>query len=454
MLENNYFYPLNIIFILLSTLINSGFLKKGFAIIVLRFLGVLLSFGGLMLITNLFPDDEVGRYQYLNSIIITVGTVVLLGLNVSFIRFAGELFATQKQYEFKRLYTRNVIIISIMTLIFVLFYFIFRFLFPEIINAADDRIYKMSLLALFPHAIAVLNFQVLLGLNRLYLSEFFRNVIKFITIIIFVLLFYFLNKHDQLLEAFIWSLWLVAILSTLFVWFRLNDFKTETIIEDSISYRKILKVSIPMILSFISLLLMQQMDLLVLKEFTAYENLAYYGVAVKISMVLSIVLTAVNQVIGPQLAEFYFKGDKNGIKSIVDKSIILNNALTIPIIIVIMIIPETVLSFFGENYYVAKNALLILLIGQGINGIMGSTDLYLNMTGKQNYFQKIIFMALIINLILNFILVPKWGMTGAATATAVSLIFWNILGVIYVYRVDGVVLVLNFALIKNLIHKK
>lgn len=436
---------------------NKKIFQKGFLIITIRLLGVLLSFGTLMMITNLFPEFLVGKYQYLNSVLIVSGTIVLLGLNVSYIRFAGELIANKNYKELKHLYIKNIVIILGMTTAFVVLYYIMRmFLVPKFISEADDHLYQLALLALFPNCLSILNFQVILALRKTYLSETFRNVIKFSLIIVSILFFYFFGQVEQLLQAFVIALWILVIFSTYITLRNLNKITSsnETVSSQKMSYKKILWVSIPMTLSFISLLLMQQMDLLILKRYTDYQNIAYYGVAVKISMVLSIVLTAVNQLIGPQLAEFYFKKDQKNLKEIIEKSIILNNALTLPLIAIIVLMPETILSVFGSNYILAKDALIILLIGQALNAMMGSTDLYLNMTGKQNYFQKIIFIALIINVILNFVLIPQFGMTGAAIATAISLVFWNILGVIYIYRVDNIILIINFALIRKYIFRK
>lgn len=439
---------------LYKNLKNNTFLNRSFSTIMLRGVGIALSFSMLLIITNLFPDDVVGKYQYFNSILIIMGTISLLGLNVSFIRFSGELIAASEQQKLKSLYYKNVLILFVSTVIIFLIYFVTRsFLLPDIIKPEDDKIYLLALLAIFPNCLSVLNFQVLLGLKKLYLSEFFRNVIKFSIIMISILAFYFMQKYNQLIEAFIYALIFIALISTLFILnilykgFSYSKDRTNGVY--SLSYKRILQVSIPMALSYISLLLMQQIDLLVLKRHSPFNDLAYYGVAVKISFLLNIILTAINQVIGPQVAELYYKNDRKSLEKVIGKSILLNNLLVIPLVIIIFIFPGTILNLFGENYIKAKVALLILVVGQAVNALAGSTDLYLNMTGKQNFFQRIIIIALIINLILNFILIPRFGMIGAATSTALSLVFWNILGVIYVRRVDDIVLILNFELLKK-----
>jgi O-antigen/teichoic acid export membrane protein len=71
----------------------------------------------------------------------------------------------------------------------------------------------------------------------------------------------------------------------------------------------------------------------------------------------------------------------------------------------------------------AKDALLILTIGQAVCSIFGSAPVYLNMTGRQHIFQRIV-LAVVLNLALNRFLIPIYGMPGAATFV-ISSLFWN-----------------------------
>ena len=43
-------------------------------------------------------------------------------------------------------------------------------------------------------------------------------------------------------------------------------------------------------------------------------------------------------------------------------------------------------------------------------------------------------MALVCNILLNILLIPKFGIEGAAIASAFSMIFWNLSSVLYIYK--------------------
>jgi O-antigen/teichoic acid export membrane protein len=50
----------------------------------------------------------------------------------------------------------------------------------------------------------------------------------------------------------------------------------------------------------------------------------------------------------------------------------------------------------------------------------------MQMTDNQKIFQNVIIVASIINILLNYILIPKYGINGAAIASMFSMIFWNV----------------------------
>ena len=64
----------------------------------------------------------------------------------------------------------------------------------------------------------------------------------------------------------------------------------------------------------------------------------------------------------------------------------------------------------------------------------GSVGIILNMTGKEKIFRNILSIALVIKVTLNLLLIPRFGIEGAAIASATSMIFWNLYSVYYVYR--------------------
>ena len=101
-------------------------------------------------------------------------------------------------------------------------------------------------------------------------------------------------------------------------------------------------------------------------------------------------------------------------------------------------------SLITEQFINGRNTLLILLIGQAVNAMSGSVGVIMQMTGKEKQFQNILFFALLINISLNLFLIPVHGILGAAIASTISIIFWNITSVLYIYRKLHVLTFINF----------
>jgi len=111
-------------------------------------------------------------------------------------------------------------------------------------------------------------------------------------------------------------------------------------------------------------------------------------------------------------------------------------ALTSGTVIIVMILfRKQILLLCGAEYLQAEYVLIYRGIGQVINASVGSVWYIICMTGrsKTNMLGKIL--AAILNTVLNFVLIPKMGIAGAALASMITVGFVNILGYSIVKRI-------------------
>ena len=83
-------------------------------------------------------------------------------------------------------------------------------------------------------------------------------------------------------------------------------------------------------------------------------------------------------------------------------------------------------TLFGSEFGGAYWPLLILGLGQLANAGFGATAMLLNMTGFERDVTRVVAIAAGLNVGLNLALIPFFGVIGAAVATSVSLLFWNV----------------------------
>jgi O-antigen/teichoic acid export membrane protein len=108
----------------------------------------------------------------------------------------------------------------------------------------------------------------------------------------------------------------------------------------------------------------------------------------------------------------------------------------LPVVLVIVFAAQDVMTvLFGVEYATGASALLILTIGQFINIATGATGTILIMTGHQTAWFRLSMLIMVVSLTLNLTLIPRWGMVGAAVATATTVGGLFALGLLIVYRV-------------------
>lgn len=175
-------------------------------------------------------------------------------------------------------------------------------------------------------------------------------------------------------------------------------------------------------------------DALMLGAIKGPEAVGLYVVASRGAELISFILMAVNLSIGPTVAKLYAEGNIRKLQNLVTKSSRIIFLASLPIALALIVYGNWFLIIFGPNFVVGQQALILLSVGQLFNAGMGSVGLLLNMTGYERDTAIGVGISATLNIILNAILIPGYGLEGAATATAISTVIWNILLLVYVHR--------------------
>lgn len=399
---------------------------------------MLLFFGITLYLTNTFEPEQVGRYDFSRSIIMFLGGIGIFGMHQSVLYFSGYLKANRSESYLKVIYKKMVIIIFTIAILILLLALLIN---SSSVDAFFDKpvynLFLKTIASLFFYSLFMLNIDVLRAVDRIYLSEVYRNLIRYFGFGTGVIIIVIFNKDHWLVDIFLLNFIVMALLTTAYLIFLFRKTGNDST-GFAISYKDIIKRSGPMAVSAVAYILMQSVDVILLSKFTDFSQVAFYSVALKLTMLVSLVLASVNSVIAPKISELFSAYRIKELNSLIRKATRLTLVLTLPAIIILALLNSYILNIFGEEYVLAKTALFILLIGQMVNAFCGSVGVYMNMTGKQNVFQIILIAALVVNIILNVLLIPEMGIEGAALATAISMILWNLLTVAYIYKTDKV----------------
>ena len=174
---------------------------------------------------------------------------------------------------------------------------------------------------------------------------------------------------------------------------------------------------------------------LLLGWFADNESVAYFKVAIQGVALIAIGLSSINAVIRPNIASYYKQGELDKVQELLTRSVRLSVVVSLPIILTLMFYGDFLIRvLFSSEYIEAYPILVILCIGQLVNVLMGSVGLVLNMTGNEKSTVKSLLITVIVNVIFMVILLPVYGAIGAAIAVSVSMVLWNILMAIDVWK--------------------
>lgn len=201
---------------------------------------------------------------------------------------------------------------------------------------------------------------------------------------------------------------------------------------------EILRISFPMLMTASMHFLIGQTGILMLAAFRTEAEVGYYEIAFKLATLTTFMLVAINSMAGPKLADLHAAGRIDELLYVARKAAKLIFWVTVPVLFVLLAFGRPLLEqLFGLQFVKAYPALTLLVVGQFINAISGSTGLFMNMTGHQVAFRNIVFSAGVINIVVNLILTPRYGIVGAACASMLSISIWNVSTLVFTKRVYG-----------------
>ena len=180
-------------------------------------------------------------------------------------------------------------------------------------------------------------------------------------------------------------------------------------------------------------IMMQNANILLLGLWQSPEQVGFFKIAVSAANLVIIGLTAVNMVMAPTFAKLYSKNDMRGLQKKASQTALLALAAAIPLITLLAALGREILTFlYGSAFIESYVPLLILMIGQLFSAFFGSSGNLLNMSDNERITLKVMVIAMIVNVALNIVLIPSYGILGSAIATTVSTIGWNIAATIAV----------------------
>ena len=176
-------------------------------------------------------------------------------------------------------------------------------------------------------------------------------------------------------------------------------------------------------------------DTILLGLLTDKQSVGLYGVAARCAEFVVFGLVALNTVLAPVFAQLYATRDVARLQRVLTVGARVATGLCLPVALALIFAGKWILPLlFGPEFASAAPALALLATAQLVNAACGSQGMLLMMTGYERDAAVGMGISAFLNVVLNCIFIPLWGVLGAALATAFTTVAWNIVLLGFVRR--------------------
>jgi len=428
----------------MSQITNQSLRKivKGTAVIFLSsIIGMLFGFGGRVLVARFFSQSEYGVYSLALIIFLIAASISTFGLQQSSARqiayYRGKADAAKVQEVISS--SLQIALIASILLSGLLFFtsgVISMQIFDEPGLALPLKIFSIAIPFLVLMKMLASIFQ---GFDEVKPRAYFEDILRkglFPLLLLPVILLSL--SFSAGIYAFSASVILTGIAFAVYTLKKVPFTLERHFVINPIS-KELLLFSLPLLgvamLSFI----LHWMDTLMLGYFKTSEIVGLYNGAVPLAQLILLTLTSMGFIYVPIASQLYSQnliGEMKRTYQVVTKWIF---SVSLPLFLLLFLFPETILSFFfGAGYAEAAMALRILSLGLVFHTFLGANGMTLLVMGKTTLLMWASLLAAGLNLILNIILIPIWGITGAATASLISYFAANIFNSTKLFQLSGI----------------
>jgi len=310
------------------------------------------------------------------------------------------------------------------------------FLYDTIANflAKENPIVYNYLWYIFFAGFAMAYFEIFYAWSKAHLKSVFGNFMKEVFVRLGVLLLLLALYFEIIsLDVFFKSLIGLYLARTLIMKLYAYTLRKPKLSFDfPINTKEILSYSLLIILGGSAALIVLEIDKFMINQFIAIENVAFYGVAIYIAMVIIVPSRAMHQITYPLTAELLNKNDMAGLKSLYKKASLTLYIASGLLFLLIVSNLNDLFILLPKEYRGGFYIVFLIGLAKVCESLLGINNSILY---NSKYYKMVLLFGVCLaigTILLNLWLIPKYGIEGAAWASFIAIISFNILKVVYV----------------------
>ncbi|WP_370100060.1 lipopolysaccharide biosynthesis protein [Xanthomarina gelatinilytica] len=385
----------------------------------------------LFLYTSFLSDEYFGLVSYLLSTANIMMPLMAFGVHNTIVKFYSSFKTKQSQNSFLTL------MLFLPLLVIIPFGLIGHFAFSYISSwlAADNKIVVDYVWLIYIAAITFAYFEVFYAWSKVQMQTVFGNFMKEVFHrLCTTLLLLMLNAGYLSVNQFIYSVVSVYALRMLIMKLyafslRLPKLKFERIPNVS----RILKYTTLIIVAGSVANVILEIDKFMINRYEAIENVAYYGVAIYIATVIGVPYRSMYQIVNPLTAKLLNEKNKIDLKILYQKSSLTLFIISGFIFLMIILNINELYKLINESYVDGLIVVFIIGLTKLSDSLLGNNNAILF---NSDYYRMVLVLGVflaVLTIVLNMVFIPLYGINGAAFATFIAILIYNISKILFVY---------------------
>ncbi|MBO0340839.1 lipopolysaccharide biosynthesis protein [Flagellimonas profundi] len=411
-------------------------LKQSIQNTVITYLGFFFgAINTLFLYTKILPDEYYGLVTFILASGAILMPLMTFGVHNTMVKYYSNHQEVEKDGFFTLMLLIPLLGILPVALVGILWYDPIGDWVSQVNPMVKDYLWYVFFVGL-----AMGYFEVFYSWTKVHLKSVFGNFMKEVFarvgVSILLILFYFDVITLDIFFKCLVGLYLLRTVIIKIYAFTLRkpklDFKFPPFTKEILSY------SFLIILGGSAALILLEIDKVMLNQFISIENVAYYGVSVYIATVIIVPSRAMHQITYPLTAELLNTHNDKGLNQLYKKtSLTLFIASGILFVLIILNLNDLYLML-PENYRNGFTIVFLIGLAKVMDSLLGNINSILY---NSPYYKTVLVFGVCLaalTILLNYLLIPRFGLEGAAFASFVSIFIFNLVKLVFVKMKYGI----------------
>lgn len=433
---------------------NRILLQGSASALVLKSAGLLLGYILTLIIAGKSGAEVLGNFVLSAILLDIISIVVSMGVENGMLTLVSRYDAAGEDELIRNTVVRSYMLVLPAGLILTPAVYYSADLLVPLISDSSQLAYfiRVMIFGILPLTLLKVNSQYMRARKRIIMFGLFNYVLVYLSVII-LLTFAWLTAsgrwNDPVIAGLTFNKFVpyaftagCSVMFLISVFFLLKDLprrtKADMLKKKKVPFRLLLSLSVPVMYSEVLMFVKTWTASILTGFYTGEVNVGIFNIVLKLSSVSSIIVIAVSAISMPLFSAMHAEGDYKSMQKLAGRSARLIYITAFPVIAAIILSAPFVLGIIGPEFTAGFIPLILLCAGQGAEILSGSGAYILQVTGRQKVYRNLVIFNTVISVILFIVMIPLWGITGAAAAMLCGSIVWSVSLIWYIKSKMGI----------------